>query len=545
MSGRGQRASVLRQRGSAGAEGRAPPPRRLPAPASEPDRAGAAGRARAEAAPPRPALVATAAARDARGAARGPPARRRRVASRGQICHLTLVAADPRGVWRGSPAALAVGREARLRRASCRRALLQPALERAASGRPRRCSAPTSAADRALTALAVARPDGAGPAGRGAEARPRLDRRRGGRCSACSPAGSPGGLPPRIAGALPAGPAAWSAGLRSERGQALPLALGRLLRPDRRRAGAGRDRRRGDGKGTGAARRRPGGDLGGALDARRPAAAAVAADPAERPAEPGPHGEGRLPAAGARRRRWTAARANGSARRGCAVSFPDLALVRAGARRRQRSSPSLEVGAGAARGRSLGGRRSGGAAGALRRRCRRWPAAAATAGRSSTGKGEGMRPDVAAAFDRMAAAASRRRHLPAGQLRLPLRRRTGGALRRPPRPDLGRAAGPLAAPLRDRARPRPRIRLRLARRQRRPLRLRPALLLGALALRLRRRPAALLGSRRRTSARRLGRRRVAGGRRRPAELRPRSLPRAAARAPPLAGTSPRRCSRRS
>ena len=72
-------------------------------------------------------------------------------------------------------------------------------------------------------------------------------------------------------------------------------------------------------------------------------------------------------------------------------------------------------------------------------------------------------------------AASRRRPRPDRHLGLPLRRRTGGALRRPPRPDMGGAAGTLAAPLRDRARPRPRNRLRLARRQREPLRLRPAL----------------------------------------------------------------------
>ena len=62
----------------------------------------------------------------------------------------------------------------------------------------------------------------------------------------------------------------------------------------------------------------------------------------------------------------------------------------------------------------------------------------------------------------------------------------------PPRPALGRAAGHLAAPLRDRARPRPARRLRLAGRERRAVRLPPALLVGGLALRLRpraRRPA--------------------------------------------------------
>ena len=129
------------------------------------------------------------------------------------------------------------------------------------------------------------------------------------------------------------------------------------------------------------------------------------------------------------------------------------------------------------------------------------------------------------------------------RLRLSLRRRTGGALRRPPRPDLGRAAGPLAAPLRDRARPRPGIRLRLAGRQRRPLRLRPALLAG--------RPGITAS----TPARRRARRRAtrSGGRRgrrhrcrrrRPARLRAR---RASARrccARRRAGTSPPPCSPR-
>ena len=68
--------------------------------------------------------------------------------------------------------------------------------------------------------------------------------------------------------------------------------------------------------------------------------------------------------------------------------------------------------------------------------------------------GEGMRPDVGAAYDRMAAAA-RRRDRSGGRLRLPLRCRAGRALRRHPDPTLGGAAGALAAPLRDRARPRP------------------------------------------------------------------------------------------
>ena len=50
------------------------------------------------------------------------------------------------------------------------------------------------------------------------------------------------------------------------------------------------------------------------------------------------------------------------------------------------------------------------------------------------------------------------------QLGLPLGRRAGGAVRRPPRSDLGGAAGPLAAPLRHRAGPGAARRIRLARR---------------------------------------------------------------------------------
>ena len=73
-------------------------------------------------------------------------------------------------------------------------------------------------------------------------------------------------------------------------------------------------------------------------------------------------------------------------------------------------------------------------------RCRRSASGGGYSGPLVYRTGEGMRPDVAAAFDRMAAAASRRRPHPRRQLRLPLRRRTGGALRRPSRPDLGGAA---------------------------------------------------------------------------------------------------------
>ena len=64
---------------------------------------------------------------------------------------------------------------------------------------------------------------------------------------------------------------------------------------DRRSPGPGRDRRRGDGEGASAASRRFGRDLGGALDARRFAAAAGVGRASQRIAEPGPRGEDRVP----------------------------------------------------------------------------------------------------------------------------------------------------------------------------------------------------------------------------------------------------------
>ena len=66
-----------------------------------------------------------------------------------------------------------------------------------------------------------------------------------------------------------------------------------------------------------------------------------------------------------------------------------------------------------------------------------------------------MRPDVAAAFDRMAGRRAARRRLARRRQRLSLQRRAGRAVRAPPGPEVGRAAGPVAAPPRHRARPRP------------------------------------------------------------------------------------------
>ena len=179
------------------------------------------------------------------------------------------------------------------------------------------------------------------------------------------------------------------------------------------------------------------------------------------------------------------------------------------------------------------------------RRCRAMASGGGYSGPLVYRDGEGMRPDVAAAFDRMAAAAPRRRRLAAGRLRLPLRRRTGGAVRRPSRPDVGRAARSLAAPLRDRARPRSRRRLRLARRQRRPLRLRPALLAGrpgTTATTPARRPARPPATRSAAAPGDGGAaRRRAGG---ATPARPSSRPASARRCspPPPTGTSPRPCS---
>ena len=68
--------------------------------------------------------------------------------------------------------------------------------------------------------------------------------------------------------------------------------------------------------------------------------------------------------------------------------------------------------------------------------------------------GEGMRPDVAAAYGRMAVAARRAGIDLVVVSGFPLRCRAGRALRAPSRPALGGAAGAFAAPLRDRARPR-------------------------------------------------------------------------------------------
>ena len=137
-----------------------------------------------------------------------------------------------------------------------------------------------------------------------------------------------------------------------------------------------------------------------------------------------------------------AARANGVGVARLRVSFPD-AISFAPVRAKATVLGELD-GRAAAAVRSIASAVAEAAAPALRPapsgRCRRWPSGGGYSGPLVYRNGEGMRPDVAAAFDRMAAAASAGGGDPAGQLRLPLRRRAGGAVRRQPRPRMGRAA---------------------------------------------------------------------------------------------------------
>ena len=185
------------------------------------------------------------------------------------------------------------------------------------------------------------------------------------------------------------------------------------------------------------------------------------------------------------------------------IEFPDAASF-APLRVRAEIAAELDTPGGLPRASRRGARRGRGRAGAdpgrrgppgfaTRRRLLRAARVSAGGGHAARRRGR-LRPD--------GRRGERRRGRAADQRRLSLRRRAGGALGTEPGPALGRAAGHLAAPLRDRARPRPARRLRLAGRQRRPLRLPPALLVGGLALRLHRRARALLGRRRRGRVRR-------------------------------------------
>ncbi len=270
---------------------------------------------------------------------------------------------------------------------TCRRGSLHAALEEGRPGIPRRCCGPTSAGPRPV-ALAVRDLMRRGSASRFSSS-PSPGSRRGGPSSAVLSPGAAGSLAAAPARAPPVGPHCAPRPRVRERGQALLLALGGCFVLIAARAGAGRDRRGGHRQRAGAAGGRPGGDLGGALDARRPAAAALAAAPCPTA----------LPNPSTWRSRPTSMRARDAAlrrgprerRRACApadrlprpVSF---APVRAKAT----VLAELDVGAGASHGRSLGRSRSGGPArAARRRRCRRSPAAAATAARSSTATARG------------------------------------------------------------------------------------------------------------------------------------------------------------
>ena len=121
-----------------------------------------------------------------------------------------------------------------------------------------------------------------------------------------------------------------------------------------------------------------------------------------------------------------------------------------------------------------------------------------------------------------------------------LRRRAGAPVRRASRPPLGGAAGPIASPLRDRARPRAVVRVPVAGRERARFGFLQALLLGALAFRLRRRARRPVPPRR-TPRRPAHRGRRRRRRRRPSGLRARALPRRRSCAPRRAGTSPPGC----
>ena len=120
-------------------------------------------------------------------------------------------------------------------------------------------------------------------------------------------------------------------------------------------------------------------------------------------------------------------------------------------------------------------------------------------------QGKPMRPDVAAAFDGMAAAARAAGHLTDGQQRVSLGRRAGEAVRCASRSEVGRAAGDVAASLRDRTRPRSARRIRLARGERAALRVHQALRVGAMAFRIRRQSARRSGAVRARVARADGR----------------------------------------
>ena len=219
-----------------------------------------------------------------------------------------------------------------------------------------------------------------------------------------------------------------------------------------------------------------------------------APDPGGTP-EPGAPERGRVP----RRARAAAAEAplarTDTARRRRRVSFPGggfaptrvrVALSGTGRHRRAAQRTTARP----ARWRSPQAPRPAG------RRIRRrvWRPGAGTRDALVDRQGKPMRPDVAAAFDRLAAAARARRTRARDHLGVPLGRRAGGALRRESRSALGRAARhlapPLCAPSSTSARPRRTAWLAANARRFGFLR---RYSVGAVAFRLRRGPSALLG----------------------------------------------------
>ena len=211
-------------------------------------------------------------------------------------------------------------------------------------------------------------------------------------------------------------------------------------------------------------------------------------------------GQGRLSRPGGAAAREAATR-NGVDPVALRVSFPDRRFVRARAGEGVASRRRSIAGRCRAPADPGSGSRQSGEAEASP------PAAASTAPTMASGggysgplayrQGKPMRPDVATAFDRMAAAAQADGICARHQLGVPVRRRAGAAVGRAPGSALGRAAGPVAPPLRHGARPRPAIRVLVAGGARGRVRLPPALQLGAVALRLYARPGAVLQRRER------------------------------------------------
>ena len=410
--------------------------------------------------------------RGGRRAFAGPDDARRRRGSRARARAARGAASRPRpaAAWPGCGSAAEDGwldrlAEAVTSSAAGARAVvvcLPPARSARGARRPRGSASPACCCAPSCRASARSRRSrsrelrAAGACARGSHRGPPAGSRRGARWPGSIPAARPHAL---ARGCSAAQPSARPGRARSRReaGQALPLVLGGLLALvlcTLILAAFG-------GAVTGTSRVQRAADLA-ALSAARSMRDDFERlfEPARSPggsAEPGPPGEGGVPRPGVGGGASTPRGATASIAARLRVEFPDSDSF-APLRVRAPVTAELETAGRAAR--LAGGRRGGGGGGRRRRR----PATAGGPGgrlrRRLLGplvyrQGEGMRPDVAAAFDRHGRRPPRRRRLAAGQLRLPLGRRAGGALGPASRPALGRAAGHVAAPLRDRARPRP------------------------------------------------------------------------------------------